>query len=195
MNFSGASESDQESSMSTAGSENMEEEEEIDESLLDDNEEEMAEGGEEDKETGASSTGKDDSTKELAHNAGSVGSLATSFMKNVTVGSNDVFITPKADSRATSRQKLGPGDKQHMPRSVGLPREYEMVRAARRNWLASMPLSGIGPLSRKSMSSASCFHTCNLVVEGDSRHLSVQHYHSVKDKLNIAMSFDPKSLR
>ena len=44
------------------------------------------------------------------------------------------------------------------------------------------------------MSSASSFHTGNLVVEGDSRHLSVQHYHSLKDKLNIAMSFDPKSM-
>ena len=70
MNFSGASESDQESSsMSTAGSENMEEEE-IDESLLDENEEESAEVGEKDKETGASATGKDDSAKECARNAG-----------------------------------------------------------------------------------------------------------------------------
>ena len=115
-------------------------------------------------------------------------------MKNVTVRSNEVFAPSKVDNSATNRQKTGPGDKQHMPRSVGLPREYEMVRAARRNWLASTPLSGIGTLSRKSMSSASGFHTGNLVVEGDRRHLSVQHYHSLKDKLNIAMSFDPKSM-
>ena len=95
VNFSGASESDQESSsMSTAGSEHMEEEE-IDESLLDDNKEESAEGVEKDKEIGASSTGKDDGTKEFAHNAGSVGSLAISFMKNVTVGSNMYSHRPR----------------------------------------------------------------------------------------------------
>ena len=190
--FSGASESDQESIiMSTAGSEHMDEEE-IDESLLDDNEEEAAEGAKKDKEMAASSTGNDDSTKEVVHNAGSVGSLATSFMLNVTVGSNEVFAPPKIDSRSTSRKKTGQVEDQHMPRNVGLPREYEMVRAARRNWLASTPLSIIGPPSRKSMSSASGFHTGNLVVEGDSRHLSVQHYHSLKDKLNIAMSFVPQ---
>ena len=106
MTFSGASESDQESiiSMSTAGSDHMEEEE-INESLLDDNEEESADGAEKDKEMETSTTGKDESTKEVAHNAGSVGSLATSFMLNVTVGSNDVFAQPKIDSCATSRKK------------------------------------------------------------------------------------------
>ena len=150
------------------------EEEERDESLLDDNEEELAEVDGKDKETRASTTSKDDKAKECAHHAGSVGSLATSFMKNVTVGSNDVFAPPKVDSRATNCQKTGLGDEQHMPHSVGLPREYKMVRAARHNWLASTPLSGIGPLSRRSKSSASGFHTSNLVVEGDSRHLSVQ---------------------
>ena len=31
----------------------------------------------------------------------------------------------------------------------GLLREYEMVKAARRNWLSAVALSGIGPLSRK----------------------------------------------
>ena len=55
----------------------------------------------------ASSTGNNDSTKEVAHNAGSVGSLATSFMLNVTVGSNDVFAPPKIDSRSTSHKKTG----------------------------------------------------------------------------------------
>ena len=72
---------------------------------MDDSEEESAEGAEKDKEMAATSTGKDDSTKEFAHNAGSVGSLATSFMLNVTVGSNDVFAPPKIDSCSTSRKK------------------------------------------------------------------------------------------
>ena len=69
-----------------------------------------------------------------------------------------------------------------------------MVRAARRNWLAASTLSGIGPLSRTGISSLSGFHSGSLVVEEDSRHLAVQHYHSLKDKLNIASSFDPKSM-
>ena len=32
------------------------------------------------------------------------------------------------------------------------------------------------------------------MVGGDSRHLAVQHYHSLKDKLNISMSFEPKAM-
>ena len=36
--------------------------------------------------------------------------------------------------------------------------------------------------------------TRNLVVEGDKRYLSVQHFHSLKVKLNITMSFNPKSM-
>ena len=71
--FSGASESDQESIIRmSTAGSDHMEEEEIDESILDDN------------------------------NAGSVGSLATSFMLNVSVGSNDIFAQPKIDSRATS---------------------------------------------------------------------------------------------
>ena len=73
MTFSGASESDQESIIRmSTAGSDHMEEEEIDESILDDN------------------------------NAGSVGSLATSFMLNVSVGSNDIFAQPKIDSRATS---------------------------------------------------------------------------------------------
>ena len=68
-----------------------------------------------------------------------------------------------------------------------------MVRAARRNWLAASPLSGIGPLSRSVLKSSG-FSSGSLVVAGDSRHLAVQHFHSLKDKLNISMSFDPKAM-
>ena len=32
------------------------------------------------------------------------------------------------------------------------------------------------------------------MVSGDNRHLSLQHYHSLKDKVNISMSFDPKTM-
>ena len=71
--FSGASESDQESIIRmSTAGSDHMEEEEIDESILDDK------------------------------NAGSVGSLATSFMLNVSVGSNDIFAQPKIDSCATS---------------------------------------------------------------------------------------------
>ena len=69
-----------------------------------------------------------------------------------------------------------------------------MVRAARRNWLAASALLGIGPLSRTGVNNLSGFHSGSLVVEGGDRHLAVQHYHSLKDKLNIASSFDPKSM-
>ena len=69
-----------------------------------------------------------------------------------------------------------------------------MVRAARRNWLAASTLPGIGPLSRANISGTSGFSTGSLVVGGDSRHLAVQHYHSLKDKLNISMSFEPKAM-
>ena len=73
--FSGASESDQESIIRmSTAGSDHMEEEEIDESILDDN------------------------------NAGSVGSLATSFMLNVCAGSNDIFVfaQPEIDSCATS---------------------------------------------------------------------------------------------
>ena len=71
--FSGASESDQESIIRmSTAGSDHMEEEEIDESILDDN------------------------------NAGSVGSLATSFMLNVSLCSNDIFAQPKIDSRAAS---------------------------------------------------------------------------------------------
>ena len=69
-----------------------------------------------------------------------------------------------------------------------------MVRAARRNWLGASSLSGIGPLSRMGVSNLSGFHSGSLMVEGDGRHLAVQHYHSLKDKLNISSSFEPKSM-
>ena len=75
------------------------------------------------------------------------------------------------------QQGVGPGQTTR----GGLPREYEMVRAAKRNWLAASSLSGIRPLSRTGVSNLSGFHSGSLVVEGDSRHLAVQHYHSLKD--------------
>ena len=33
-----------------------------------------------------------------------------------------------------------------------------------------------------------------MVVEGDGRHLDTQNFHSLKDKLNLSMSFDPKRM-
>ena len=111
------------------------------------------------------------------------------------MGSNDVFIAPKKIHNTTT---IGVADRapelQERKRGDGLPREYEMVRAARRNWLAASTLPGIGPLSRANISGTNGFSTGNLVVGGDSRHLAVQHYHSLKDKLNISMSFEPKAI-
>ena len=74
----------------------------------------------------------------------------------------------------------------------GLLREYEMVKAAQRNWLSAVALSGIGPLSRKITAVGGGFETGSFVVAADNSHLSVQNFHSLKDKLNVSMSFDPK---
>ena len=69
-----------------------------------------------------------------------------------------------------------------------------MVRAVRRNWLAATALGGIGPLGRKAVCQASGFTTGSMIVEGDGRHLVTQNFHSLKDKLNMSMSFDPKRM-
>ena len=87
--------------------------------------------------------------------------MATSFLKNVVVGSNEVFTAPKCTSHLTnSLPKGSKGSDQDKPRrGGGPPREYEMVRAARRNWLAASSLSGIGPLSRMGVSNLSGIHS------------------------------------
>ena len=91
----------------------------------------------------------------------SVGTLAKNFMKNVRVGSNDVFAPPSAVSAnntsktASSRVAVSAGTEL----GSGLPREYEMIKAARRNWLSAVALSGIGPLSRKVAAAGGGFET------------------------------------
>ena len=81
----------------------------------------------------------------------SVGTLAKNFMNDVRVGANDVFaasaLAPanSAAKSASSRAAAPVGTEQ----ASGLPREYEMVKAACRNWLSAVALTGIGPLSRK----------------------------------------------
>ena len=91
----------------------------------------------------------------------SVGTLARNFMKNVRVGSNDVFAPPSAVSAnnasktVSSREAVSTGTEL----ASGLPREYEMVKAARRNWLSAVALSGIGPLSRKVAAAGGGFET------------------------------------
>ena len=63
----------------------------------------------------------------------SVGTLAKNFMKNVRVGSNDVFAAPatvssnNATKTASSRVATSAGAEL----VSGLPGEYEMVKAAR----------------------------------------------------------------
>ena len=112
VNFSGRPESDSvHHNMSAAGSENMEEEE-IHESILDENEEEAVMMAEKEAEA-----------------------LATTrnFLKSVTVGSNDVFATPKFDSHNTIQPKVSAGQEQSSSCGAGLPREYKVVRAARHN--------------------------------------------------------------
>ena len=126
----------------------------------------------------------------------SVGQLASNFMKNVRVGCNEVFTNQNCSSlntadKAASSRMIGTAGK---PDMAGLPREYEMVRAAQRNWLSSVALSGIGPLSRKLAAVSQGYHTGSFIVESDARHLQVQNFHSLKDKLNVSMSFEPKGM-
>ena len=174
-------------------------EDEMDESILDNNDEELPTFASK-LTTSEAGTSSDTTTQESASaTAGgktvSVGSLSHSFMHSINMGSNDVFTAPKKIQNTTT---TGVADRvpelQDRGRGGGLPREYEMVRVAQRNWLAASTLSGIGPLSRANISRTSGFSTGSLVVGGDSRHLAVQHYHSLKDKLNISMSFEPKAM-
>ena len=133
VNFSGRPESDSvHHNMSAAGSENMEEEE-IDESILDENEEEAVMMAKKEAEARAGGSKEDDNPKESDCSEGSVGSLATNFLKSVTVGSNDVFATPKFDSHNTIQPKVSAGQEQSSSCGAGLPREYKVDRAARHN--------------------------------------------------------------
>ena len=112
-------------------------------------------------------------------------------MKNVRVGSNDVFGAPATHpainnvKSASSRGTASAGTEQ----GSGLLREYEMVKAARRNWLSPVALSGKGPLSRKVAVAGGGFETGSFVVAADNRHLAVQNFHSLKDKLNVSTTF------
>ena len=102
-------------------------EEEMDESLLDETEEESVAKA-------ATASARDSSNsnkpKESCQSEGSVGSLATSCMKNVVVGSNKVFTAPKFTSHLTNsltkcskgsdQDKLCGGDSQGSMRWLGL---------------------------------------------------------------------------
>ena len=76
-----------------------------------------------------------DNTQESAAvktSTNSVGQLASNLMKNVRVGSNEVFTDQNSSSlytadKAASSRMIGTAGK---PDMAGLPHEYEMVRAA-----------------------------------------------------------------
>ena len=123
MNFLGRSESEA-VNQDMAGQSGSRQEEEMDESLLDDTEEESIAA------PGNIAVSMDSSNsitllvskagnssistvqvpaKESAESSGSVGSLATDFMKSVKVGNNEVFAEPKNDSRYTNQARLGGG--------------------------------------------------------------------------------------
>ena len=93
-------------------------EEEMDESLLDETKEVSV------AKVAATANAGDGSNsnkpKESCQSEGSVGSLATSFMKNVVVGSNEVFTAPKCTSHLTnSLSKGSKGSDQDKPRGGG----------------------------------------------------------------------------
>ena len=96
-------------------------EEEMDESLLDETKEVSV------AKAAATANAGDGSNsnkpKESCQSEGSVGSLATSFMKNVVVGSNEVFTAPKCTSHLTnSLSKGSKGSDKDKPRGGGTPK-------------------------------------------------------------------------
>ena len=77
----------------------------------------------------------------------SVGTLAKNFMKNVREGANEVFAAPapaNSDAKSALSRAAAPAGTEQ---ASGLPRKYNMVKAAHRNWLSAVALTGIGPLS------------------------------------------------
>ena len=63
-------------------------------------------------------------------------------MKNVRVDTNEVFSNPAATNTAKTASSRAPISAGTAVVS-GLLREYEMVKAARRNWLSAVALSCI----------------------------------------------------
>ena len=187
--FSGMAESEQGSGNSMASSRQEEDKMlarmEEDESLLDE-----SDGNDKQSTTRPKKKATD------AGRVSSVGTLAKNFMKNVQVGSNGIFAasasTPanSAAKTASSRAAVPGGTEQ----ASGLLRKYEIIKAAHRNWLSTVALTGIGPLSRKIATAGGGFETGSFVVATDHRHLAVKNFHSLKDKLNVSMSFDPKHM-
>ena len=99
-------------------------------------------------------------------NSESVSALAHNFTK-VRVGSENVFLSA-GQSNSTSLKNTSSVRAPEPPKQEGggLPREYLMVRAARRNWLAATALGGIGPLGRKAVCQASGFTTGSMIGGG-----------------------------
>ena len=80
-------------------------EEELDESMLDESEEELIARMAASTNPAASRTSN--RPKESCHSDGSVGNLSASFMKNVVVGSNEVFTAPNSKSCLTNLPSKG----------------------------------------------------------------------------------------
>ena len=80
-------------------------EEELDESMLDESEEELIAKMAASAKPAANHTSN--RPKESCHSDGSVGNLSASFMKNVKVGSNEVFSAPSSKSCLTNLPSKG----------------------------------------------------------------------------------------
>ena len=95
-------------------------EEEMDESLLDESEEELVAKAA--ASVNPSAGLNNNKPKESCHSEGSVGNLSISFMKNVVVGSNEVFTVPNPNSNLTNPLSKGSkGSDQDKLRGGGTP--------------------------------------------------------------------------
>ena len=80
--------------------------------------------------------------------------------------------------------------------SNGLPFAYNRVRAARRNAMRVTMLATLGGYSREGTGAAGYQSVGgSFVVDGDNRHLTVQHIHDIEKKLNVTTTVSPTNLR
>jgi len=74
-----------------------------------------------------------------------------------------------------------------------LPAQYDRVRAARKHAFRATVLGGIGAFPRQH-AVAYPDNVGHIDVAGDARHLACQNVHSLRDKKNFSLSFNPAAL-
>ena len=114
-------------------------------------------------------------------------SISSLFIRACGIGPEDVF----EDQRCAST----PSSTAHTPLAQsGFPHAYYLARAARRNWMQSVSLGGVGPFARKTGTGEGGVGYGSFEVKGDCRQLEVQNFHRLSDKLNVSLSVNPRDM-